>query len=223
MDPMVDHVLRAVTDDGAFRVIAVLTRETAAGAVTAQRAHGSIAKTFAELVTATVLVRELMSPDYRVQGILSSADGTNRLVADANPDGSTRGLVQVPDETSVFPMHFGARLQMMRSLRNGALHQGVVEVPKGRDVGSALMEYLQTSEQLVCTAAIGVILDGDEDDTAVPTVRAAGGWVVQLLPEATRGPLAVMTDRLAALPDLRELLKNGTGDPAVLLGDILKD
>jgi molecular chaperone Hsp33 len=222
MDPKIDHVVRAVTDDGAFRVIAVLTRETAAGAVAAQHAHGSIARTFAELVTATVLVRELMSPDYRVQGILTTADGQNRLVADANPDGSTRGLVQVPDDMTVFPMQFGARLQMMRSLRNGSLQQGVVEVPKGRGVGGAVMEYLQTSEQLVCTAAIGVLLDGENDD-GVPTVRAAGGWVVQLLPEASRGPLAVMTDRLAALPDLEHLLKSGTGDPAVLLEDILRD
>jgi molecular chaperone Hsp33 len=225
MDSKTDHVLRAVTDDGAFRVIAVLTRETAAGAVEAQHARGSIAQTFAELVTATVLVRELMSPDHRVQGILTSADGQNRLVADANPDGSTRGLVQVEKGVTVFPMVFGARLQMMRSLRNGSLQQGVVEVPKGRGVASALMEYLQTSEQLVCTVAIGALLDGkgDGDESTVPKVRAAGGWVVQLLPEASRGPLAVMTDRLAALPDLEHLLKSGSGDPAVLLRDILQD
>jgi molecular chaperone Hsp33 len=221
MDPKIDHVVRAVTDDGAFRVIAVLTRETTNGAIAAQHAHGSIARTFAELVTATVLVRELMSPDYRVQGILTTADGQNRLVADANPDGSTRGLVQVPDDMTVFPMQFGARLQMMRSLRNGALQQGVVEVPKGRGVGGAVMEYLQTSEQLVCTAAIGVLLDGENDPSVVPTVRAAGGWIVQLLPEASRGPLAIMTDRLAALPDIEHLLKSGSGDPAVLLRDIL--
>lgn len=223
MDSKTDHVLRAMTDDGAFRVIAILTRETAAGALAAQHPQGSIARTFAELVTATVLVRELMSPDYRVQGILSSADGLHRLVADANPDGSTRGLVQVEAGVTAFPMHFGARLQMMRSLRNGALHQGVVEVPKGRGVGSALMEYLQTSEQLVCTAAIGVVLDGENEEGTTPTVRAAGGWVVQLLPEASRGPLAVMTDRLAALPDIEHLLKSGSGDPAVLLQDILRD
>lgn len=223
MEAQSDHVLRAVTDDGAFRVIAVLTSETAAGAVASQHAHGSIARTFAELVTATVLVRELMSPDYRVQGILSSADGQNRLVADANPDGSTRGLVQVPDDVTVFPMHFGARLQMMRSLRNGALQQGVVEVPKGTGVASALMEYLQTSEQLVCTVGIGVLIDGENEEGKVPTIRAAGGWVVQLLPEASRGPLAVMTDRLAKLPDIEHLLKSGSADPAVLLADILKD
>ena len=223
MDPKADHVLRAVTDDGAFRVIAVLTSETAAGAVSSQHAHGSIARTFAELVTATVLVRELMSPDYRVQGILTSADGQNRLVADANPDGSTRGLVQVESGVTVFPMHFGARLQMMRSLRNGALQQGVVEVPKGTGVASALMEYLQTSEQLVCTAAIGVLIDGENDEQKPPTIRAAGGWVVQLLPEASRGPLSVMTDRLAKLADIQHLLQSGSADPAVLLADILRD
>lgn len=220
MDPKIDHVLRAVTDDGAFRVIAVHTRETAAGAVRSQKVHGSLARTFSELVTATILVRELMSPDHRVQGILTSADGTSRLVADANPDGSTRGLVQVDEGLTVFPMHFGARLQMMRSLRNGALQQGLVEVPKGRGVAGAVMEYLQTSEQLVCTAAIGVLLDGEDGDD-VPQVRAAGGWVVQLLPEASRGPLEVMTDRLAAIPNIEHLFRNAEGDPAILLEEIL--
>jgi molecular chaperone Hsp33 len=215
MEPKSDHVMRAVTEDGAFRVVAVHTTSTARGAAQAQGAKGDVARNFAKLVTATILVRELMSPDFRVQGILTGSDGVSRLVADSQPDGSARGLVQLARGAQSFSLGEHARLQMMRSLRNGALQQGVVEVPEGTGVGGAIMEYLQTSEQLVSTAAIGALLDDAGD------VRAAGGWVVQLLPEASRGPLTVMTNRLEAIAHIEHLLERDDADPAVLLRDIL--
>ena len=89
-----DHVRRAVTEDGAFRVLACLTTETTAAVVASQRAKGAIAQRLADLVTGAILVRETMAPDLRVQVILS--DGKKmRLVADALPEGVTRGLVQI--------------------------------------------------------------------------------------------------------------------------------
>ena len=46
-----DSVVRAITDDGAFRVITARTTETVRGAVAAQSAKGRAAKHFGELLT----------------------------------------------------------------------------------------------------------------------------------------------------------------------------
>ncbi len=217
-----DHVLRAITDDGAFRVIAINSTETVRGVVAAQKAlergkdteeREDLARIVGDLSTATILTRELMSPDFRVQGILTSDDGS-RIVADAHPGGATRGLVQLAKGTTRFTFGPSSRLQMMRSLRTGALQQGHVSVPPGTGLGGAMMEYLQTSEQLICTAALGTIVRDNH-------VHAAGGWIVQLLPEASRGPLEVMTNRLTAIARIEHLLEENAADPAVLLGDIL--
>src|SRR5687768_17894744 len=49
---------------------------------------------------------------------------------------------------------------------------------------SALMAYMQTSEQVVSMLAMGTLLEDAR-------VSAAGGYLVQLLPEVGRGPLMV--------------------------------
>src|SRR5215475_8652522 len=109
-----DLVVRAMTADGSFRVIAVRTTQTSQGVAAAQKAHGSRAQLLAEMTTAAVLVRETMAPDLRVQAILQGDDPKTRIVADSFPDGSTRGLVQLRDGTDV-SLGDRAVLQMMRT------------------------------------------------------------------------------------------------------------
>lgn len=65
-----DNVLRAITDDGAFRVIAADTTATVRGVLVAQKAAtAELVRTFADLLTGAVLVREGMAPDNRLQAI----------------------------------------------------------------------------------------------------------------------------------------------------------
>lgn len=208
-----DFVIRAITDDGAFRVITVRTTETVRGAAAAQGVRGPIAKVFADLLTATTLVRETMSPDLRVQGVLQSTDTKSRMVADSHPDGATRGLVQVSAGTSDIKVDGGV-LQMMRSLHNGALHQGVVQIPLTGGVSGALMQYMQLSEQVVSMIALGCHMKGDE-------IAAAGGYIVQLLPEVGEGPLMVMEERLRDFASIDPFLAGGKADPQALLAELL--
>jgi molecular chaperone Hsp33 len=212
----VDGVLRAMTDDGTFRVIAVQTTQTVQGAVAAQRSKGSTARLLADLVTGSILVREAMAPDLRVQVILQSAVERTRLVADAHPDGSSRGLVQMPEGHEQLTVHDGDLLQVARTLHNGALQQGTVSVVAEGGVSQALMQYMQLSEQTVTMCAVGSLLEGDG-------ITTAGGYLVQLLPEVLdpSGPLLVMTERLKDFESMAPLLANGGATPAHLLSEIL--
>jgi molecular chaperone Hsp33 len=211
-----DHVVRAITDDGCFRVIAARTTDTVRGAIAAQEATGPAARALAELITGAILVREAMAPRLRVQGVLKLGAGGS-LIADSHPDGTSRGLVQLGGRT--FDWKGGALLQMMRTLPSGAIHQGVVEAPaqaqaNGR-VSAALMAYMQESEQIVTTIAAASI-DAEGDSPAI-----AGGFLVQLLPEVERGPLMVMTERLAEFMDLAAVLRGVGATPDGLIGEIL--
>lgn len=208
-----DSVLRAMTDDGAFRVITTRTTETVRGILDAQRPHSSSARTFADLITGVVLFRETMSPQQRVQGILKRIGEKTSLLADSNADGDTRGLVQLPQDVEHFELD-GAVLQMMRTMANGRLHQGFVEVPPGGDVSQSLMVYMQSSEQIDTMIAVGSIF---EDDRLV----CAGGYLVQLLPEVGRGPLAIMTERLEDFRTIDAQLKQPDFSPQALLEELL--
>lgn len=193
-----DYSVRAMTDDGAFRVIVARTTCTAQGIARAQAARGDNAKNLADLVTATVLFRETMSPGLRVQGILRSSAGRGTLVADSAPEGKTRGLIQAK-EGEVVQATAGALLQMMRTLHNGSISQGVVQVPEGGGITHAMMAYMKESEQVDTMLAVGARVEEDK-------LVGAGGYMVQLLPEVGRGPLAVMAERLEDFRNIDHLL-----------------
>jgi molecular chaperone Hsp33 len=208
-----DTVLRAITDDGAFRVITALTTRTVRGAAEAQRVAGATARHFGDLLTGAVLYRETMAPNYRVQGILKGADSTGSLVADSHPSGKTRGLVQVPDKQEL-SLADGAVIQMMRSLPKGGINQGIAAVPTEGGISSALMAYMQTSEQVVSMIAVGTLVDEQG-------IVASGGYLVQLLPEVGRGPLMVMTERLRDWESIDAHLVSDDFSPSWLLEQLL--
>ena len=208
-----DRVLRAITNDGAFRVIVARTTSTVQGAIEAQNGTGKTAQWFGDLLTGSVLYRETMAPKLRVQGIMKSAGGGS-LVADSHPSGKTRGLIQLPEGKTELDISDGALLRVMRSLPSGRLNQGIVKVPTGGGISEALMEYMQTSEQVVSMISVGTVMR-DTD------VRSAGGYLVQLLPEVGRGPLMVMTERLEGFRDVSAILASGTFAPERLLDELL--
>jgi molecular chaperone Hsp33 len=188
-----------MTSDGAFRVIAAITTDTVTRAVRTQGLSGGDARKLAELITGAVLLRETTSPGRRVQILMRDRLG-GVLVADAMPDGSNRGIVNPGSTDTVIRSGGDTTMQVSYTMRNGALHQGLVDVPAGSDLSTALMRYMQQSEQTVSVISVTALGDGAEGLTA------AGGYVVQLLPEAERPALRAMTRHLDELDSLDRLL-----------------
>ncbi len=211
MDSERDTVLRAITDDGSFRVITAVTTRTVRGAVEAQGASGNTARHFGDLLTGSVLYRETMAPNYRVQSVLKGAAGGS-LVADSHPSGKTRGLVQI--KKGDISLGDGAVMQVMRSLPKGGINQGIVEVPDQGGISSALMAYLHNSEQVVSMIAVGTVLEQGQ-------VVKSGGYLLQLLPEVGRGPLMVMTERLRDWENIDGYLRADDFSPSWLLEQLL--
>ena len=212
-----DSVMRAMSNDGAFRVIAARTTDTVRGVIAAQNLSGALAHDMADLLTTAVLYRETMAPSLRVQCIVGFEDEAGQLVADSHPDGWTRGLLQAgtgdarPDIRKT-----RATLQMMRTLPNSDLHRGVVEVPESGNLSEAFMRYMQLSEQIVSMISLGSAVEGEN-----PT---AGGFVVQLLPEAADAEAAMetMTRRLEDFVEIRERLQKSDGSPSQLIEQIFE-
>ena len=208
-----DTVLRAMTDEGSFRVIAADTTETVRGALAVQHGTGDTARHFADLLTAAVLFRETMSPQLRVQTIVKGAGGLGSLVADADPSGRTRGLIQLPPGTDSIDVGSGALLKVMRSLPGGRIQQGVVRVPDRR-ISDAFMVYMQRSEQSLALVGVGSVLEDG-------TVQRAGGYILQFLPGANRESLTSMIARERSLRHLEEQLGDPSFSPTRLLEVLL--
>jgi molecular chaperone Hsp33 len=207
-----DRVLRALTTDGGFRVIAASTTRTVQGAIAAQKAPFPAAETFADLLTSAILFRESMSPEFRVQVIMQASDQRSRLVADALPGGITRGLVTLPEGLRAMPVGPNGVLQVQRTMANGEVHTGVVSVPEDGDVSRAMMRYMHESEQIVTMVTVGCHIENG-------VVVSAGGLLLQLLPEVERQKLMVMTERMEDFRDIHPLLAQGKADPKTLIDE----
>ena len=213
IEPMVtaDRVMRAMTDDGAFRVIAASTSDTTVAACEAQNVKDAADRSaFAKLLTAAVLYRETMAPTMRVQCIVSNADGDGHLLADSHPDGWVRGLFEPkarPDDKVL--------LQMMRTLPNGELHRGLVDVSITGNLSKAIERYMQQSEQIESMVSLRAGRDGDG--------WYAHGFLVQLLPEASEAQksMQTMTERLTKLQQVEGRLIEHGDPPSALLGRVL--
>lgn len=212
-----DSVLRAMTIDGSFRFIALNASETARGILKAQhitnandqpeQAHNG--RILAELVAGAVMLRQAMSPDYRFQIVLKQ-EGVGTITADAFPEGMTRGLLQIPDDKT---LSFGQEtlLTAIRAMPNDALHQGVIETSPEDGVSQALMTYLASSEQVHSVISVGTVWDADGN------LQFAGGYLVQLLPNADINTLSAITAELDNSPGIETLLAQTQADPTKLL------
>ncbi len=214
MSSMGDRVLRAITDDGGFRVITTRTTDSVRAAVAAQGATGTTALRFAELLTGAVLYRETMAPTLRVQVIVKGYEGKGQLVADSKPDGDVRGLVRKPKDGSEMRIA-GGQLHMERTMPRGNVYRGVVEIPNDGRISSALMGYLQTSEQVVSMVSVGARMGQDG------LISDAGGYIVQLLPELGEHMLMLMTERLEDFRSVEELFDGAARTPEELLSELL--
>ncbi len=206
-----------MTDDGAFRIVAARTTDTAQAVKTAQKLSGVVAHDLADLLTTAVLYRETMAPSLRVQSIVRFDEEAGQLIADSHPDGWTRGLLQPGSGDAPADIRqTRATLEMMRTLPNSDLQRGVVEMPESGNLSEAFMRYMQLSEQIVSMISLGSALEGEN-----PT---AGGFVVQLLPEATEAEAAMetMTRRLEDFVDIRERLQKSDGSPSQLIEQIFE-
>jgi len=210
-----DQIHRAMTDDGSFRVLTCDVTRTIADTIESQHAFGLEAVTFGELLIGTILFRETMAPNMRVQGIAKSANASGQFIADSHPTGDVRGLVQRKQAEVPITLQPGATFCMMRSLPNGSLNQGIVELGDKHTMSDGLMAYMQISEQIVTMVGVAVV------QNATGGVERAGGYLVQLLPGAHRGPLMVMTERLNEFQNMGELLCKPEFGPDWLIGELL--
>ncbi len=213
MSEQTDRAIRAMTDDGAFRVIAVRMTDTVAEAIRVQGATGTDAVLFGELMTANVLTRETMSPAHRTQASIRDGYG-GQLFVDSHPGGLTRGVRTPPNKGEHLKVDAGSLLKCVRVLYSGELHESITPMSASGDVSEAFMVYMQASEQIASFIRVACVTEAGQ-------VRACGSFIVQLLPDVTSDPLDAITRRLEGIGNFGVDLRAADADPEVLLTSLL--
>jgi molecular chaperone Hsp33 len=208
-----DVLVRTLSADGGVAVRAlsggVLVGEAA-------RRHGTrptASNALGRVLMGAVLLASGQADDETVQ-IQFRGDGPlGSVTAIADGRGRVRGFVSHP--TVELPLRAG-RPDVAGAVGRGVLavvrfrpgwrepYSGLVPIQTG-EVASDLTHYLAGSEQKPSALALGVVLD------VAGRVEAAGGFLVQALPDASDETVARVEAAVRGLPRVSELLREGLG------------
>lgn len=214
-----DEIVRAVTKDGFVKISAV----TARGVVErARQIHGLSPTASAALgrtLCAASMLGELMKEDEASLTIRINGGGpVGSVIAVSDNGGNVRGYVTEPKAD--LPTRSDGKLDvgglvgtdgMLTVSRDIGLKEpyvGSTELVTG-EVAEDLAQYMVESEQIPAAVGLGVLVDTDR------TIKAAGGFIVQLMPGAPEELITALEDNIFVMDQLTTVLAEDGVDEAV--------
>ncbi len=195
-----DTIIRATAADGQIKMAVITARESVERARQIHRLSPTACAALGRTLCAASLLGQAMKEEEASLTIRVNGGGPiGSVVAVSDHLGNMRGYVENPGvELSLRPdgkLNVGGAVGkdgMFTVSRDIGLREpyiGSVELVSG-EIAEDLTSYLLSSEQVPSACALGVLVDTDR------SIRAAGGFIVQLMPGADEEIIAKLEDNI---------------------------
>ncbi len=210
---MPDEILRAMSTDGFVKAVAINSKSIVERARTIHDTTPTATAALGRVLSACAMLGNMQkiengSVTLQIKG--GGPLGTILAVSDAV--GNVRGYVQNPHitllEKYAGKLDVGAAvgtdgmLTVIRDLQMKEPYVGSVELVSG-EIGDDVTAYLVQSEQCPSACGLGVLVDVDH------SVKAAGGFILQLLPGAPEAIIDKLEAGIAAAGSVTAMLDAG--------------
>ena len=207
---MKDHLVKATAED--VRIFAAVTTDLVGEAVKRHDCYPVAAAALGRTMTGALLLAANLKNEEAVTVKIQGDGSLGKVVADAVPEGYARGYVENPHVD--LPLNAKGKIDVA----GGVGHSGLVSVTrftglKKNITGSAelvtgeiaedLTNYLYVSEQTPSSIGLGVLVDTDL------SIKAAGGFFVQPLPNASDEVLDRLEANLQNITSVTDLVAEG--------------
>lgn len=212
-------ILRAVDPDGFIRVSFLDSKDIVN---TAQSIHNTSPVATAALgrtLTMTAFLGSMLKSDDDKVTIYIKGDGPlGGIVATSDAKGMVKGYVYNP--LVDIPLNRKGKLDVGGAIGNGYLsiskdlglkepYMGSVPLVTG-EIAEDFTYYFAKSEQTPTAIALGVLVDTDL------SAKAAGGFIIQLMPNADDEIAKKIEENVRSLPPVTEMLDSGmTGEEII--------
>lgn len=208
---MKDYLIRVITTNKEIRALAVRSTNLVEEA---RKSHNTTPVATAALgraLSGTLLMGSMIKSGEEV-GLIIEGDGPlRRIVVEANQKGIVRGYVANP-ETEVNLNEYG-KLDVASAIGQGTLkviknkllkepYESTIPLMTG-EIGDDLTYYFTQSEQTPSAVGLGVLVDTDL------SVKAAGGFIIQLLPDAQESTIKKLEGNLEKINTVSKLIEKG--------------
>lgn len=206
------NLVRAITSDGCVSVLALDSTAMAAQAEQIHHSSAVVTAALGRLLTAAsmmgcVLKGEDSSLTLRIRG-----DGPiGSMIAVSDASGNVRGCVGQP--VVELPLNAKGKLDVGGAVGQGTLfvlkdtggkepYVGSVPLVSG-EIAEDITSYYAASEQVPTVCALGVLVNPDL------SVRAAGGYLIQLLPTADEEIISKVERSLEGVKPVSQMVDEG--------------
>ncbi len=223
---MSDRSVRAITQDGMVKALAVSTRELTERA---RQIHKTLPVATAALgralAASSMMGGDLKEDEASVTLRIAGGGPLGTILAISDSGGNVRGTVTEPSVD--LPLRPDGKLDVGAAVgRNGMLtvirdlkmkepYVGSVAL-LGGEIAEDLASYFVESEQIPTACGLGVLVDRDQ------SVLAAGGYLIELLPGAGEDVAAKVERGVLAAGSVTALLRDDP-DPESLLRRVLPE
>jgi molecular chaperone Hsp33 len=221
-----DKLVRAITKNGSVKAVAAVTKDLTEQV---RNIHKTLPVATAALgralAAASMMGNALKEENASLTLQIKGGGPLGTVLAVSDHLGNVRGYVQNPQVD--VPLREDGKLDVGRAV--GA--DGTLTVIKdiglkepyigsvgllGGEIAEDLAAYFVESEQIPTACALGVLIDRDQ------SVKAAGGYIIQLLPGAGEDVIAKVEGGVMAAGAVTALLDRDP-DPEALLRTVLSD
>ena len=223
---MSDRIVRAISSDGFVKAAAVSTRELTERA---RQIHQTLPVGTAALGR-TLAAASMMGNALKGQGAsvtlqIKGGGPLGTVLAVSDSDGNVRGYVTNPAVD--IPLRADGKLDVGSAVGN----EGTITVIKdlqmkepyvgtidllGGEIAEDVAAYFVESEQIPTACGLGVLVERDQ------SVRAAGGYLIQLLPGADEDTIIKVEGGIMAAGNVSALL-DADPDPERMLRTVMSD
>jgi len=219
---MSDYMFRGTAANGQVRFFGAYTKDTAEFGRQAHNLSPVATAALGRLLTGAAMMGYTMKNEKDLLTIRVDCDGPiGGLTVTADYAGHVKGFVKNPDV--ILPARADGKLDVGGALGLGVLNvirdEGLKEPYVGQtiletgEIADDLTYYYMNSEQTPSSVALGVLMD---KETA--TVKEAGGFIIQLMPNASEYLIRELENRLGMLNSITSWLENGNTIEDMLMG-----
>ena len=209
---MKDYVIRATAGDGQIRAFVATTKNLVDEARELHQTTKVATAALGRTLTATSMMGLMMKNEKdKVTVIIKGGGPIGTILVTSDSKGNVKGYVTNPNvEVENYP---NGKLNVAGAVGN----QGHVKVIKdiglrepyngsypivSGEIAEDFTHYFALSEQTPSVVSLGVLTRSDE-------VEFAGGFIVQLMPDAQEENIAILEKNISNLPSITNLLKDG--------------
>lgn len=219
-----DRIIHATAGEGLIKMAVITARDTVQRAREIHRCSPTASAALGRTLCAASLLGEAMKEENASLTIRINGGGPiGSVVAVSDHQGYVRGYAENPQ--TELPLRSDGKLDVGGAVgRDGLLtvsrdiglrepYIGSTELRSG-EIAEDLTAYLLESEQVPSACALGVLVDTDT------SIKAAGGFLVQLMPGADEELIAKLEENIFLMDQLTTILDED--GPEELFRQVLK-